>query len=67
MNYFSAQLNFVVWIMLVLKRIISAFATLSEILLALRQKISSIRSLFRVLLMERMLSRMFKGLVSLSK
>ena len=67
MNSFSAELNFLVWIMLVLKRIISAFATLSETLLALSQKISSLRSLFRVLLMAYMLSRIFRGLVSLVK
>ena len=67
MNSFSAGLNFLVWIMLVLKRIISAFATLSETLLALSQKISSLRSLFRVLLMAYMLSRIFRGLVSLVK
>ena len=67
MNSFSAELNFLVWIMLVLKRIISAFATLSETLLALSQKISFLRSIFRVLLMAHMLSRIFRGLVSLAK
>ena len=61
MNSLSAELNFVVWTMLVLRRITSVFVTLSGILLALSQNISYLRSLFRVLLMARMLSRMFTG------
>ena len=64
MNSLSAELNFVVWTMLVLRRITSVFVTLSGILLALSQ---NIRSLFRVLLMARMLSRMFTGPVLSAK
>ena len=67
MNCLSAELNFVVWAMLVLRRIISVFVTLSGILLALSQNISYLRSLFRVLLMARMLSRMFTGPVLSAK
>ena len=54
MNSFSAELYFEICIIVFTacyKRIISVFATLSAILLALSQKESSLRSLFRVLLM----------------
>ena len=67
MNSFSEELNSVVWIMLVLKRIISVFVTLSGFVLALSQKISYLRYLFRVSLMACMLSRIFKGPVLSAK
>ena len=71
MNSFSAKLYFeiciIVFITCFKKRRISVFAILSEILLALSQKESSPRSLCRVLLMARMLYRMFGKPVSLTK
>ena len=55
------------FLLFVLKRVISIFATLSEILLVLSQKESYLRPLLRVLSMALVVSWMFRRPVSSAK